>query len=140
MVKPSIQFVKREDDVKIAYSKFGRGQPLVCPSSWVTSLSYIFEDPFAKQFWERLAQEVTAITYDKHGCGQSDRNRKGFNLETELLDLETVIDHLGLKEFNLLGSSMAGPVSIEYTARHPKKVMRLVLYDPYAIQGLCRNS
>jgi len=132
MVKPSIQFVKREDGVKIAYSKFGKGQPLVCPSSWVTSLSYIFEDPFAKQFWGQLAQEVMIISYDKHGCGQSDRNRKDFTLETELLDLETVINHLGLKEFNLLGSSMAGPVSIEYTARHPKKVTRLILYGAYA--------
>jgi class 3 adenylate cyclase/pimeloyl-ACP methyl ester carboxylesterase len=132
MVKPSIKFVKREDGVKIAYSIFGRGQPLVCPSPWVTSLSYIFEDPFAKQFWGRLAQEVMVISYDKHGCGQSDRNRKDFTLETELLDLETVINHLSLQESNLLGSSMAGPVSIEYIARHPKRVMRLVLYGTYA--------
>ena len=132
MVKPSIQFVKREDGVKIAYSTFGEGQPLVCPSPWVTSLSYIFEDPFAKQFWERLAQEVMVISYDKHGCGQSDRDRKDFTLEAELLDLETVINHLNLQEFNLLGSSMAGPVSIEYTARHPKKVTRLILYGSYA--------
>jgi class 3 adenylate cyclase/pimeloyl-ACP methyl ester carboxylesterase len=132
MVKPSIQFVKREDGAKIAYSKFGRGQPLICPSPWVTSLSYIFEDPFAKQLWGRLAQEVMVISYDKHGCGQSDRNRKDFSLETELLDLETVINHLGLEEFNLLGSSMAGPVSIEYTARHPERVTRLILYGAYA--------
>jgi len=116
----------------IAYSKFGRGQPLVCPAPWVTSLSYIFEDTFAKQFWERLAQDVTVITYDKHGCGQSDRDRKDFTIEAELLDLETVLNHVGLKEFNLLGSSMASPVSIEYTARHPKRVTRLILYGAYA--------
>jgi class 3 adenylate cyclase/pimeloyl-ACP methyl ester carboxylesterase len=130
-MKPSIQFVKRADGVKIAYSRFGRGQPLVCVAPWITSLSYIFEDPYAKQFWERLAQEVTVITYDKHGCGQSDRDRKDFTLKAELLDIETVIDHLGLKEFNLLGSSMAGPVSIEYLARHPKRVIRLILYGAY---------
>ena len=105
---------------------------MVCPSPWVTSLSYIFEDPFAKQFWGQLAQEVTVITYDKHGCGQSDRDRKDFTFKAELLDLETVINHLNLQEFNLLGSSMAGPVSIEYTARHPKRVTRLILYGAYA--------
>ena len=131
-MKSSIQFVKREDGVKIAYSKFGRDQPLVCPSSWVASLSYIFEDPFAKQFWGRLAQEVLVITYDKHGCGQSDRDRKDFSLESELLDLETVINHLSLQEFNLLGSSMAGPVAIAYASLHPKKVRRLILYGSYA--------
>ena len=131
-MKPSLQFIKREDGVRIAYSEFGKGQPLVCPAPWVTSLSYIFEDPFAKQFWRRLAQGVKVISYDKHGCGQSDRNRKDFTLETELLDLETVISHLGLDKFNLLGSSMAGPVSIEYMARYPKRVTHLILYGTYA--------
>lgn len=130
-MKPSIQFVKRKDGVRIAYSKFGKGQPLVCPSSWVTSLSYIFEDQFAQQFWGQLAQKVTVVSYDKHGCGQSDRDRKDFTLETELLDLDAVISHLGLDKFSLLGSSMAGPVAIEYTLRHPKKVTDLILYGSY---------
>ena len=72
-MKPSIQFTKRQDGVKIAYCKFGKGVPLVCPAAWVTSLSYIFEDSFAYNFWERLLQKVEIIAYDKHGCGQSDR-------------------------------------------------------------------
>ena len=104
---------------------------MVCPSSWVTSLSYIFEDQFAQQFWGQLAQKVTVVSYDKHGCGQSDRDRKDFTLETEFLDLDTVISHLGLDKFSLLGSSMAGPVAIEYTLRHPKKVTDLILYGSY---------
>jgi len=131
-VKPSIQFVKREDGVKIAYSKFGKGQPLVCPAPWVTSLSFILEDSFASQFWEKLASKVMIVLYDKHGCGQSDRDRENFTLESELLDLETVIGHLGLEQFNLLGSSMAGPVAIAYTSRHPEKVIRLILYGTFA--------
>ncbi len=131
-MKPSIQFVKRKDGVRIAYSKFGKGQPLVCPAPWVTSLPYIFEDHFAKQFWTQLARKVMVISYDKHGCGQSDRDRKDFTLETEILDLETVIGHLGLEKFSLLGSSMAGPVAIEYTSRHPENVTHLILYGSYA--------
>lgn len=131
-MKPSIQFVKRKDGVRIAYSKFGKGQPLVCPAPWVTSLSYIFEDHFAKQFWTQLARKVMVISYDKHGCGQSDRDRKDSTLETEILDLETVIGHLGLEKFSLLGSSMAGPVAIEYTLRHPENVTHLILYGSYA--------
>lgn len=39
---------------------------------------------------------MTVVSYDKHGCGQSDRDRRDFGLEAELLDLETVIGHLGL--------------------------------------------
>jgi len=131
-MKPSIQFVKRKDGLKIAYSKFGEGQPLVFPPPWVTSLAFFLEDPFMNQFFKQLAQKSIVIVYDKQGCGQSDRDRKKFTLESELLDLETVVDHLGYEQFSLLGASMSGPLSIAYTARHPKRVTRLILYATYA--------
>lgn len=131
-MKPSIQFLKRKDGITIAYSKFGKGPPLVCPAPWVTSLVYVFEDQLAQQFWGQLAQKVTIISYDKHGCGQSDRDRTAFTLEAELLDLESLISHLNLEKFSLLGSSMAGPVAIEYTLRHPENVTHLILYGSYA--------
>ena len=131
-MKPSIKFAKRKDGVKIAYSKFGKGQPLVISPPWVTSLRFVFEDPFINQFLEQLSQKVMVVFYDKHGCGQSDKNRKIFTLESELLDLEAVTDYLGLEEFNLFGSSMSGPLSIAFTARNPNRVSRLILYGTYA--------
>jgi class 3 adenylate cyclase/pimeloyl-ACP methyl ester carboxylesterase len=132
-MKPSVQFAKRKDGVTIAYSVFGNGPPLVLPPPWVTSLSLVIEDPFMNQYIERLAQNMMVIFYDKHGCGQSDKNRTEFTLESELLDLETVVDHIGLEEFNLFGASMSGPLAIAYTARHPERVTRLILYGTYAI-------
>jgi len=131
-MKPSIQFAKRQDGVKIAYSRFGEGVPLVCPAPWVTSLSHILEDPFARNFWEQLSQRVEIISYDKHGCGQSDRNRKDFSLESEILDLETIIHSLKLEKFYLLGSSGAGPTAIAYSYRNPNKVIKLILYGSFA--------
>ena len=131
-MKPSIQFAKRKDGVKIAYSKFGKGQPLVISPPWVTSLRCVLEDPFMNQFIEQLAQKVMVVFYDKHGCGQSDRDREEFTLDSELFDLETVVNQLGLEQFNLFGSSMSGPVSISYVARHPKRITRLILYGTYA--------
>ncbi len=131
-MKPSIQFAKRKDGVKIAYSKFGKGQPLVISPPWVTSLRFVLEDPFMNQFIDQLSQKVMVVFYDKHGCGQSDREREEFTLESELLDLETVVNHLGLEKLNLLGQSMSGPTAISYVARHPKNITRLILYGTYA--------
>jgi class 3 adenylate cyclase/pimeloyl-ACP methyl ester carboxylesterase len=131
-MKPSVQFAKRKDGVTLAYSIFGSGPPLVMPPPWVTSLSFAIEDPFMSKYLQRLAQHMTVIFYDKHGCGQSDRNRKDFTLESELLDLETVVDHVGFEEFSLFGTSMAGSISIAYAARHPKRVTRLILYGTFA--------
>jgi class 3 adenylate cyclase/pimeloyl-ACP methyl ester carboxylesterase len=131
-MKPSVQFARRKDGVILAYSIFGSGPPLVMPPPWVTSLSFAIEDPFMRKYLESLAQHMTVISYDKHGCGQSDRDRKEFTLESELLDLETVVDHSGFEKFSILGTSMAGPLSIAYAARHLKKVTRLILYGTFA--------
>ena len=105
---------------------------MVCPAPWVYSLSHIFEDPFAHKFWSQLAQEVEIISYDKHGCGQSDRNRKDFSHDSELLDLEAIISQLKLEKFSVLGSSMAGPTALTYIYRNPERVRKLILYGSFA--------
>ena len=113
-MKPSVQFARRKDGVTLAYSIFGSGPPLVMPPPWVTSLSFAIEDPSMSKFLDRLAQHLTVIFYDKHGCGQSDRDRKEFTLESELLDLETVVDRSGLEKFSLFGTSMAGTLPLKF--------------------------
>jgi len=129
---PKIHFAKRKDGVRIAYSIFGTGVPFVYPAPWVSNIAFFLEDQTTKAFWEGVARYFTVIFYDKHGCGHSDRNRTEFTLESELFDLETVIEHIGLEEFILFGTSMAGPASIAYTVRHKEKVKHLVLYGTYA--------
>src|SRR4030042_6460040 len=98
---PKIHFAKRKDGVRIAYSIFGAGVPFVYPAPWVSNIAFFLEDQTIKAFWERIARYFTVIFYDKHGCGQSDRNRTEFKLESELFDLEAVIEHIGLEEFIL---------------------------------------
>lgn len=127
-----VQFAKRKDGVRIAYSIFGTGVPFVYPAPWVSNITFCLEDRATKAFWERVARYFTVIFYDKHGCGLSDRNRTEFTLESELFDLEAVVEHIGLEEFILFGTSMAGPASIAYTVRHKEKVKHLVLYGTYA--------
>jgi class 3 adenylate cyclase len=131
-MKPSVQFARRKDGVSIAYSTFGTGPPLIHVAAWISDLAFYFEDPYFYDFWEKFSRHFRVVLYDKHGCGQSDRNRTVFTLDSEIIDLETVINHLGIKELILMGSSGAGPVSIAYTARHPEKVTHLILYGTYA--------
>jgi class 3 adenylate cyclase/pimeloyl-ACP methyl ester carboxylesterase len=130
-MKPTIKFVQRKDGVKLAYSIFGQGPTLVYPAPWVTNLDFFLQDPVALKFWMRLANDFTVVLYDKHGCGQSDRDRKDFTLESDLLDLETIIESFGLKDIILFGISAAGPLSIVYSTTQPKKVKRLILYGTF---------
>jgi class 3 adenylate cyclase/pimeloyl-ACP methyl ester carboxylesterase len=130
-MKPSIQFVERKEGVKLAYSIFGQGPTLLHPAPWVTNLAFFLEDKVSLKFWMTLANHFTVVLYDKHGCGQSDRDRKEFTLESDLFDLTTVIDALGLNKFILFGISAAGPLTVEYTVRHPGKVTSLILYGTF---------
>lgn len=126
-----IGFCTRSDGVILAYGVAGSGPPLVMAPGWVSHLELEFQDP-GDPFIDRLAEHHTFVTYDKHGTGLSDRDRTEFTLEAERRDLETVVDHLGLDEFDLLGVSEGGPPAIGYTAAFPERVRRLVLYATFA--------
>jgi pimeloyl-ACP methyl ester carboxylesterase len=89
-MKPTIQFVKRKDGVRLAYSIFGQGPTLIYPAPWVTNLAFFLEDQVSLKFWMTLANYFRIVVYDKHGCGQSDRDRKGFTPESDLFDLTTI--------------------------------------------------
>jgi class 3 adenylate cyclase/pimeloyl-ACP methyl ester carboxylesterase len=131
-MKPSIRYTRRIDGVKLAYSIFGEGSVLLCPAGWVTNLAFFIEDPAVGKFFNSLSQRYSIIFYDKHGCGQSDRDRTEFTLESELLDLETIVDSLKLAKFSIFGISMAGATSIAYATRNPEKIDKLILYGAYA--------
>jgi len=85
-----------------------------------------------RRFWERLANHHTLVFYDRPGTGLSDRSRTEFSLDSELRDLEIVIDHLRLKRLALLGHGFGGPVAIAYAARYPRRISHLILYATYA--------
>ena len=131
-MKPHIQFLKRDDSVRLAYSVFGEGPPLVVVPPWVSNLALSFDDPFFMNFWKEISKFCTIVVYDKHGCGQSDRDRKVFDAESELLDLSTVIECLHLDNMVLFGNSMASTIAITYAANNLQKISHLILYGGYA--------
>lgn len=127
-----IQFCTTSEGVRIAYIIFGQGPFLVVPPGWVTHVEMGDDDPQLRAFTDKLAANHTIVSYDKHGCGLSDRDRTEFTLEKEIQYLETVIDHLKLKSFTLFAYSQGGPIAIAYAARYPQYVSHLILYGTYA--------
>ena len=131
-----IGFCVTSDKVRIAYSTAGRGPSLVIPPGWVSHLQLSWDHPAARDYLEKGTKNHTFVTYDKQGCGLSERSRTDFSLESEIRPLETVVDHLKLKRFALFGYSQSGPVAIAYSVKHPKRVSHLILFDTYA----CGNA
>jgi pimeloyl-ACP methyl ester carboxylesterase len=91
-----------------------------------------WQSPEYRRFWERLANRHTLVCYDRPGAGLSDRNRAEFSLDSDVQDLETVVDHLKLKRLALMGYSWGGPVAVTYTAKHPRRISHLILYGTCA--------
>jgi pimeloyl-ACP methyl ester carboxylesterase len=123
-----IHFCYTKDGVRIAYSIVGSGPPLVKAANWLSHIEHDWHSPVWRHWFESLAQRYTLIRYDQRGCGLSDWDVSDFSFDACLLDLEAVVNAVGLDRFPVIGLSQGGPVSIAYTHRHPEKVTHLVLY------------
>jgi len=128
-----IQFCMAPDGVQIAYSRIGRGPPLVKTGNWMTHLEFDFESPIWRHLYRELARDHTLIRYDARGNGLSDREVEDISFETLVHDLETVVDAAGVERFALLGISQGCAVSVGYAVKHPERVTHLVLYGGFAV-------
>jgi class 3 adenylate cyclase/pimeloyl-ACP methyl ester carboxylesterase len=128
-----IQFCMAPDGVQIAYSRIGRGPPLVKTGNWMTHLEFDFESPIWQHLYRELARDHTLIRYDARGNGLSDREVEDVTFETFVHDLETVVDAAGVERFALLGISQGCAVSVGYAVKHPERVTHLVLYGGFAV-------
>jgi class 3 adenylate cyclase/pimeloyl-ACP methyl ester carboxylesterase len=128
-----IQFCTAPDGVQIAYSRIGRGPPLVKTGNWMTHLEFDFESPIWRHLYRELARDHTFIRYDARGNGLSDREVEHVSFAAFVHDLEAVVDAAGVERFALLGISQGCAVSIGYAIRHPERVSHLVLYGGFAL-------
>ncbi|HJM89243.1 MAG TPA: alpha/beta fold hydrolase [Dehalococcoidia bacterium] len=125
---PDIRFCTTPDGVKIAYSAEGDGPLLVAPPGWITNLGR--EVPSTIR--ERLTQTHTVVSWDKQGCGLSERSTTEFSIERGVIEAKAVLDDLGADQADFLGISQGGPIAVMFAAEHPERVGKLALYASFA--------
>jgi class 3 adenylate cyclase len=134
MMEPRIQYARTADGVSIAFWELGEGTPSVeMPTIPVSHIQMEWQFPEWRRWYEFLTQRRKVVRYDCRGAGLSDRDVDDFSLDAQVLDLEAVVDRLGLERFVLLSSIHAGPAGIAYAARHPERVSHLVLWHSWAV-------
>jgi pimeloyl-ACP methyl ester carboxylesterase len=109
---PQIGFCTNAVGARIAYATLGQGPVMVIPPSYYAAITPYKTLPEGRNYFNNLARHHTVVIYDQHGAGLSERNRTVFTLESELANLETVIDHLKLKDMILFSSGMSGPTAL----------------------------
>jgi class 3 adenylate cyclase/pimeloyl-ACP methyl ester carboxylesterase len=79
-----------------------------------------------------LAGISRLVVYDGRGFGLSDRDEPEFAIETQIRDLEAVLAHLGAERCDILGHFDSTPAAVTFAARHPERVLHLILWSGYA--------
>ncbi len=137
-MEPRIQYAKTTDGVSIAYWTLGEGMPLVqMPTGPFSNIQREWQWPEWRHFYERLAEKRMLVRYDGRGTGLSERDVSDYSLDARVLDLEAIVDRLGLERFALGGTGDFGPVAIAY---------RCAETDPNTVSteadgaGGCRNN
>ena len=132
-MEPRIEYARAADGVSIAFWTLGDGPPFVSmPNVPWSHIEQEWRDPDLHQWFQRIAEKRTVVRYDSRGSGLSDRDVDDHSLDAHVLDLEAVVNHLGLESFDLFGPLHSGPAAIAYAARHPDRVSRLILWCTYA--------
>lgn len=116
------------DGRRLAYRRRGEGVPLVCHSGG-PGFSALYLGELAG-----LDEQLDLVLLDPRGTGGSERpaDPRAYTIEDYANDLEELRRHLGLDRINLFGHSHGGIVAIDYAARFPDRVERLVLANTLA--------
>ncbi len=134
-MEPRIQYTHTTDGVSIAFWTLGEGLPLVyMPVLPWSHIQLEWQNPGYRRWYERLTERGKLVRYDGRGTGLSDRNVADYSVDAHMLDLQAVVESLGVQRFVLLGPVSAAPVAISYAARHPEAVSHLVLWCPWVRQ------
>jgi class 3 adenylate cyclase len=132
-MEPRIQYATSSDGVSIAFIAEGEGLPFVIvPGTPMSNVQRQRITPRVRETLAFAAERYRLVAYDRRGFGHSQREVDDFSLDSLVLDIEAVADHLGLERFVVFAAVLAGPVGIAYAARHPERVSHLVLWNVFA--------
>ena len=138
---PAVRFAASPDGTSIAYWAIGEGRPLVyLPPMPFTHVEREWAIPELQRRYRRLAADRRVVRYDARGFGLSDRSPVRAELDAHVEDLVAVLDQLEIWECDLYGYGDAGMVAVRFSAHHPDRVGRLILWGAWARREAVRSD
>jgi len=105
--------------------------PVIVMAHGFSTPHFIFEQNAASL----AANGFRVLQFDHFGRGWSDRPKATYDADFYDRELVELMDGLGLTEpVGLVGLSMGGPITAEFTARRPERVGRLFLFVPAGLE------
>jgi len=132
IIRGDIRFCTTPGGNRLAYSRIGKGTPLLRTGNWLSHQELEWNSPILGHILKDLSHEFELITYDGRGTGLSDRDVSEFSLDTMVEDMEVVAYANKLDQFAILAFSQSCAVSIAYAVRHPERISHMVFYGGFA--------
>jgi pimeloyl-ACP methyl ester carboxylesterase/DNA-binding CsgD family transcriptional regulator len=128
MDAPPVQYVKTSDGYDIAYGVCGRGLPLLALTSTFEHVQLAWQYPGLDTWLEGFSERFRLIQLDPRGTGLSTRGLPSdYSLDLHILDIEAVVDTLGLDRFLIYAVGNGSELALRYAARHPERVQAYIL-------------
>jgi pimeloyl-ACP methyl ester carboxylesterase/DNA-binding CsgD family transcriptional regulator len=135
-----IRYLRTADGVQLAWAEIGAGPVLIKAANWLSHLEYELESPAWGHWIRFFGDHFHFLRFDQRGCGLTDWNVEDLTNDRWIDDLSAVIaTSAAVPPFALLGISQGAAICVEYAARHPELVSRMVLYGGYA-RGFARRG
>lgn len=109
---------------KICYSDIGKGPAIVFIHGWMDSKK-VYEE-----IVEILSKKYRCISVDLPGFGHSE-NIAGLKVNQMSSLIHRLVKRLKIKDFNMVGHSLGGGVSIVYAKNHQDKIKKMALISPF---------
>lgn len=124
--------VKKINETGIYCKVIGKGEPVIIVHGGPGMAHNYLVKPFLQ-----LAENYKLFFYDQRGCGLSDefKSKDSITMETMVEDLEALRKEFGLAKINLAGQSWGAAIAINYAAKYPDNVKKLMLLEPLPISS-----
>jgi pimeloyl-ACP methyl ester carboxylesterase len=110
------------DGARIAYSIYGKGEPVLLLHGGLGNSSHFgFQLP-------ALVDKFQVIAIDSRGQGRSTRTRTKITYDLLAADVVAVLDHLNIARASVVGWSDGGEVALKLGIKFPERVNRLFVF------------
>src|SRR4051812_6818655 len=94
----------------------------------ISHVEVILEEPGSERMFQRLAQSARVIFIDRRGSGLSDPPTGPTTMDTEVSDVEAVLDALSIDRAAIFAYTTGGTTALAFAATRPERTLALVLY------------
>ena len=129
-------FIETADGVKLAYSDWGAGKPVVFIHAWALP-----SPMWDYQIGPLSERGLRCITYDRRGHGRSGKPSTGYDCDTLADDLAALLTQLDLRNVTLVSHSFGSAEVVRYMTRHgADRIGKIVLIAPAALPFVMKTA